>query len=66
MRWAADRAAEGHDVEVVGAIAPWSSSGGTRRALDHAVAFDLRVTVVDVPTSAWPAEDPAHEGQHGA
>jgi hypothetical protein len=66
MRWAADRAAEGHDVEVVGAIAPWSSSGGTRRALDHAAAFDLRITVVDVPTSAWPAEDPAIEGQHEA
>lgn len=66
MRWAADRAAEGHVVDVVSARAPWSPSGGTAMATRCARDFDLRVTEIEVQRSARPAEDPAHEGQHGA
>jgi len=66
VRWAADQSAEGHVVEVLGLRAPWATTRGTKYTLDRALELDLRIDTPTVTARAWPAEDPAHEGQHGA
>lgn len=66
MRWAADQREAGHSVTVVACIAPWSGTGGTRHAIDRARSFELSVDLIVVPSDAWPEEDTATEGQHGA
>ncbi len=66
MRWLADMTAQGHEPLVVASIAPWSTTGGTRKTIEYAKAFDLPVRLIEVPSAAWPAEDAAHEGQNGA
>lgn len=61
-RWAADRAAEGHRVVVVGCIAPWSVTGGTRHAIEHARALDLNVVEIEAPADAFPDDSNEWEG----
>ena len=54
IRWAADQAARGHVVWVVGLRAPWSSTGGTARTLAAARNMELAVEVFEAPAEAWP------------
>lgn len=58
-RWGADRAAEGHHVEVLALTAPWSPTRGTRHAMARAEEFGLPVTHCDAPSDAWPEESPS-------
>ena len=55
MRWAADQAARGHAVQVVGLLAPWSKSNGTAYTLVSARNHDLTVETFEAPAEAWPA-----------
>lgn len=49
MRWAADRAAKGHVVEVLGLVAPWATTRGTDHALRCARDLELPVTRIEAP-----------------
>lgn len=62
MRWAADRAADGHRVVVVGCIAPWSVTRGTRHAIEQAKALDLNVVEIEAPESSFPDDRDEWEG----
>lgn len=64
MHWGADRAAEGHKVQVLAARAPWSGTGGTRHAIGQARLFGLPVTDLEFPPEAWP-DDQEPEGPRG-
>jgi hypothetical protein len=57
MRWAADRAAEGHQVEVLALTAPWSTTRGTRHTVERARELELPVMHFDAPDDVWPRED---------
>lgn len=61
MRWAADRRAEGHVVEVLALTAPWSNTGGTRHAMARAEELELPVIHYDAPDDAWPRDRGAGE-----
>jgi hypothetical protein len=54
IRWAADQAARGHAVKVVGLLAPWTNSGGTAYTLVAARNHDLSVRTFEAPAEVWP------------
>lgn len=56
-RWAADQAARGHAVKVVGLLAPWSNSNGTAYTLVSARNHDLDAETFEAPAEAWPKSD---------
>ena len=66
MSWAAAKRDEGHVVLVLALRAPWTNTQGTRHAMDRASRYQLAVTAPELPSDAWPEEDPRGEGQHGA
>jgi hypothetical protein len=60
VRCAAARMARNYKVRVIGIIAPWSTSKGTRRTLDFAVEARLDTYEISgdlIPPDAWPVED---------
>lgn len=60
VRWAAAQEKAGHSVIVLGLVAPWTLTGGTRHTLRLAATLGLRVEEYppeDVPAAAWPAEE---------
>lgn len=57
MRWAADRAAEGHAVEVLALHAPWSTTHGTTHAVGVGRGFDLCVMQATAETKGSPQFD---------
>lgn len=57
VRWAADRAAEGHDVTVLGLRAPWAITRGTAHTLTLAREAELHVVEHEPPEEAWPEMD---------
>jgi hypothetical protein len=61
VRWAADRAAEGHQVEVLALTAPWSNTRGTRHTVERARELELSVMHFDAPDDAWPREQGTDE-----
>ena len=54
IRWAVDRAAEGHAVRVLALTAGWSGTGGTRHTMALARDAGLHVEHHEAPDWTWP------------